>query len=56
MTTQTLTFCGETGTQNYDGFTGFIVGREYELVYTEEGEEELVQLPHAHGQDEQGEF
>ena len=47
MPTQTLTFVGETGTQAYDGYAGFVIDRSYSLTYSEEGDEVLVQLPHA---------
>ena len=49
MPTATLTYTGETGTQAYDGWAGFVIGRPYQLTYTEEGDEVLVQLPHAPG-------
>ena len=49
MLTATLTYTGETGTQAHDGWAGFIIGRSYQLTYTEEFDEVLVQLPHAPG-------
>jgi hypothetical protein len=49
MTTQTLTFYGDTGGHAFDGFAGFRIGQPYELTYTEEGDEVLVQMPHAPG-------
>ena len=51
MNTQTLTFFGETGTQAYDGYAGFIIGRQYQLTYSEEFDEVLVQLPQAPGRE-----
>lgn len=49
MTTSTLIYHGETGTQAYDGWAGFVTGRSYALTYSQEFDEVLVQLPHAPG-------
>jgi hypothetical protein len=51
MTTSTLTFVGETGTQVYDGWAGFIIGRSYSLTYTQEFDEVIIQIPHAAGRE-----
>jgi len=48
-TTATLTYHGDTGGQHFDGWAGFRVGQTYALTYTEEGDQVLVQLPHAPG-------
>lgn len=50
MTTETRTYRGETGGHYVDGFAGFRIGQTYSLTYTREGDEVLVQLPHAPGQ------
>jgi hypothetical protein len=50
MTTQTLIYTGETGTAAYDGWAGFVIGRQYELVIEQDFDEVLVHLPHAPGQ------
>jgi hypothetical protein len=49
MPTTTLTFYGDTGGHAFDGFAGFRIGQTYELTYTQEFDEVLVQLPHAPG-------
>ena len=54
MTTETRTFVGETGTQVYEGWAGFIIGQTYALTYTQEGDEVLVQIPHAPSRERSG--
>jgi hypothetical protein len=41
-TTSTLTYHGETGTQAYDGFAGFVIGRSYALTYSQEFDEVII--------------
>jgi len=49
MTTETRTYRGDTGGHYFDGFAGFRVGQTYRLSYTREGDDVLLQLPHAPG-------
>jgi len=49
-TTSTLTYYGDTGHHYFDGFAGFRVGQPYALTYSQEGDEVVIELPHAPAQ------
>jgi hypothetical protein len=51
MITETRIFVGETGTQVYDGWAGFIIGHSYSLTYSQEVDEVIIQIPHAPGRE-----
>jgi hypothetical protein len=46
MTTQTLTFVGETATSVGDGYAGFRVGRTYQLQVEQQGNTVTIVLDH----------